>query len=379
VEPQLAAFWTRWFSVVVPLGAGLALLAYGVYVRRGYSKQYYLRKRKGLLAPGVYHALPLIGVVLCLLGVTGLFADVEARQRLLIFLVTPAVLASLVVGLAQPSWLKPSWLSRLQSKHPDIYPFLREVAREEVGEDQQKAAEWVKAMGSTEGQDGWVARVRKRRRWPRRELHAAEGPSIKVPRRFRRLMARVQQLPPSSGSLEEQIEIYEDILSQLRKEEASAFWAAVQNKLGIAYAARRRGSRAENLEKAIAAYEVALAVTQKRTLLVDSAMIQNNLGAAYRRRIRGEKADNLERAISAYEAALEVFTREEYPLHWAGTQSSLGFAYLQRIRGERAENLGKAIAAYEKSLQVYTEEEYPEERAKQRERLEEARQALEQG
>ena len=372
--PELAA---RWFSVVVSFGAGVALLAYGLHIRLGHSKQYYLRGKKALLGPAIYHVLPAIGIVLCLLGVTTLFADLETRQRLLIFLVTPAVLATVLIWLTQPMWAKPGWLSRLQREHPDIYPFLREVAREQVGEDGEKATEWAEAVGSAVEQEGWVARVRKNRGWPRRELHAAEQPSLKVPRRFRQQIARIQQLPPSSGSLEEQIETYEEILAQLRPDEAPAFWASVQNKLGIAYAARRRGNRAENLEQAIAAYEAALQATQESGLRVDSAMIQNNLGAAYRRRIRGEKADNLEKAIHAYEAALEVFNREEYPMHWAGTQSSLGFAYGKRLRGERKENLDRAIAAYGCALSVYTEEESPEQRAKVKARLNEAIQARE--
>jgi tetratricopeptide (TPR) repeat protein len=365
----------RWFSVVVSSGAGAALLAYGLYIRLGHSKKYYLREKKGLLGPAIYHLLPLIGVVLCLLGVTTLFADLETRQRLLIFLVTPALLTMALIWLTQPMWLKPGWLSRLQREHPDIYPFLREVAREEVGEDREKVAEWVEAMSSAKGQDGWVARVRKSRGWPLRELPAAEQPSIKVPGRFRQQIARVQHLPPSGAGLEEQIGIYEDILSQLRQEQEPAFWASVQNKLGIAYAARRRGNRAENLEKAIAAYEAALEVTQERKLLLDSAMIQNNLGTAYRRRNRGEKADNLERAIAAYEAALEVFSREEHPMHWAGTQSSLGDVYSKRFVGERMESLDRAVAAYRSALEVYTEEDHPEQRAKVRARLDEALQA----
>jgi tetratricopeptide (TPR) repeat protein len=376
--PQLAESAARWFSVVVSFGAGIVLLAYGLYIRLGHTKRYYLREKKGLLGPAIYHVLPLIGVVLCLLGFIGLSADLVTRQRLLVFLVTPSVLVTLLIGLSQPSWLKPGWLTRLETKNPDIYPFLGEVAREEVGHDPEKASEWIEAMGSAQRQDEWVARVRKRRGWPRRELHAAEQPSIKVPRRFRQQIAKVQQLPPGSGGLEKQIEIYQEILSQFRQEQEPAFWAAVQNKLGIAYAARRRGDRAENLERAIAAYEAALAVTRKRKLLLDSAMIQNNLGAAYRERIRGDTAENLERAIAAYESALEVFNGEQYPSYWAGTQSSLGSAYIQRIRGERAENLGQSVAAYERSLQVYTEEEYPEERAKTLVQLEKARQLLEQ-
>ena len=88
-------------------------------------------------------------------------------------------------------------------------------------------------------------------------------------------------MPPSSKGLEDQIEIYEEILAQLEREKEPAFWASVQNKRGIAYAARRRGSGAENLEKAIAAYQAALDVTERQGLRVDWAMAQNNLLAGF--------------------------------------------------------------------------------------------------
>jgi tetratricopeptide (TPR) repeat protein len=377
--PQLTESAARWFSVVVCFGAGFALFAYGLCIRLGHSKQYYLKERKGLLGPPVYHVLPLAGVVLCLMGIAGLPSELETRQRVVIYLVAPSFILTLLMGFNQPSWLKPRWLRRLQENHPDIYPFLRDVAREEVSDDPDKARGWAEEMDAGEKQEAWVAGVRKRRGWPRRELHSPEQTSVKVPRRFRRQIAQVQGLPPSSKGLEEQIAIYEEVLGLLEWEEEPAFWAAVQTKLGIAYAARRRGDRAENVEKAIAAYEAALEVTQRRKLLLDRAMIHNNLGAAYRKRIRGEKADNVERAISAYEGALEVFNREEYPSYWAGTQSSLAAAYFQRARGERMENLGKAIAAYERSLEVYTDEEYHDRRVKTLEQLEQARRAFEQG
>ena len=47
------------------------------------------------------------------------------------------------------------------------------------------------------------------------------------------------------------------------------------------------------------------------------AETQNNLGIAYANRIRGDRADNLEKAIAAYEAALTVRTREALPREWA--------------------------------------------------------------
>ncbi len=369
---QLTPIAARWFSVVVSCGAGLALLAYGMYIRLGYSKQYFLRESRGLRRPAIYHALPLAGVILCVVGLVTLVSDLEVRQRLLLYLVAPSLLAAVPIGASQPSWLKPKWMRRLQENHPDIYPFLREVAREEVGDDPEKAREWAEAMGTVPAQEAWVARVRKSRGWPRRELHGPEQPSLRVPRRFRQQIARVADLPPSSKALEEQIGIYEEILSQLKWEDEPAFWAAVQNKLGIAYAARRRGNRAENLEKAIAAYEAAIEVAEKRGLLLDRAMAQNNLGAAYRKRARGDQAENLDRAIAAYESALEVLNREQFPSHWAGTQSSLGFAYLTRTTGERRENLDRAITAYGRALEVYTEERYPEQRARVQKKLDEA-------
>jgi len=372
METQLTPMAARWFSVLVSCGAGLALFISGMYIRLGYSKQYFLKESKGLRRPAVYHVLPLAGVVLCVMGLIGLVSDLEVRQRLLIYLAAPSLIAAVLIGISQPSWLKPKWMRQLQANHPDVYPFLRDVAREEFGDDAGKAVEWAEAMGTVQAQEVWVARVRKSRGWPRRDLHSPEQPSLRVPRRFRRQIAQMAELPPSSKSLEEQIETYEEILSQLKWEDEPAFWAAVQNKLGIAYAARRRGNRAENLEKAIAAYSEALEVTEKRGLLLDWAMAQNNLGAAYRKRVRGDKAGNIDKAIAAYEAALEVLNREEFPSHWAGTQSSLGFAYSTRTTGERKENLDQAIAAYRRALDEYTEERFPEQRARVQKQLDEA-------
>jgi tetratricopeptide (TPR) repeat protein len=377
MRPQLVEMVARSSSVIVSFGAGLALLAYGLYIRLGRSKQYYLRERKGILGPSLFHVFPLLGIVLCLLGLTGLCTDLETRQRLLIYLVTPAFLITVLIAVAQPSWVKPAWLSRLQSNHADIFRFLGDVAREEVGDDADKAREWSEAMDTLQGQNEWVARVRKRRGWPRRELQSARRPSIKVPRQFRRQIAQVQQLPPSSKGLEDQIEIYEEILSDLDREKEPAFWASVQNKLGIAYAARRRGNKGENQERAIGAYQAAVEVTERHGLKVDWAMAQNNLGAAYRKRVRGDKADNVEKAIAAYEAALGVLNRDEFPAHWAGTQTSLGLAYSHRVRGERRENLDQAIAAYRSALEAYTEEEFPKERTQVLRHLEETMQQRE--
>jgi tetratricopeptide (TPR) repeat protein len=136
-------------------------------------------------------------------------------------------------------------------------------------------------------------------------------------------------------------------------------WAATQNNLANAYRNRIRGDRAENLERAIHHYTLALEVYTRQAFPADWAMTQNNLANAYSDRVRGERAENLERAIHHYTLALEVRTRQAFPADWAMTQNNLALAYANRIRGERAENLERAIHHYTLALEVYTRQAFP--------------------
>jgi hypothetical protein len=49
MDPLLASISARWISVVVYLGAGLAILVYVTYIRPGRTKGYHLRERKGIV------------------------------------------------------------------------------------------------------------------------------------------------------------------------------------------------------------------------------------------------------------------------------------------------------------------------------------------
>ncbi|MDY6803790.1 MAG: CHAT domain-containing tetratricopeptide repeat protein [Cyanobacteriota bacterium] len=136
-------------------------------------------------------------------------------------------------------------------------------------------------------------------------------------------------------------------------------WAALQNKLGVAYENRIKGDKAENLEKAIAAFHQALQIYTKETFPTDWANTQNNLGCAYTDRIKGEKSENIEKAIAALDRSLEVNTREAFPYKWTNTQNNLGAAYYYRILGNKAKNIELAIAAFHQALQIYTKETFP--------------------
>jgi hypothetical protein len=155
-------------------GLGLVVFGYGLAIRLGYYKRYFLvRGPAPLFGPANYHYGILLGSTLIILGLAGLPGDVETRQGLLGFFFIPSLILAFIVGFWQPWWLKPKWISQLKENHPDIYPFLREAAQEEVCTDQKKAEEWASKMDTVESQNEWVAEVRQRLGMP--EPRTTEG------------------------------------------------------------------------------------------------------------------------------------------------------------------------------------------------------------
>jgi hypothetical protein len=144
-------------------GLGSLIFGCGMRIRLGYTKRYFLVKGPApFLGPANYHFWILAGALLITLGIAMLPADPNTVQKLLDYLFIPSLILALIVGLWQPWWLKPKWIRQLQENHPDIYPFLREAAQEEVGTDRKKAEEWASKMDTVESQNEWVAEVRKR-------------------------------------------------------------------------------------------------------------------------------------------------------------------------------------------------------------------------
>jgi hypothetical protein len=144
-------------------GVGSAVFGYGLAIRLGYYKRYFLVQGPApFFGPANYHFGILLGATLIILGVAMLPRDVETGQDLLLYGFGSALILAFIVGFWHPWWLKPKWIRQLQENHPDIYPFLREAAQEEVGTDWKKAEEWASKMDTVEGQNEWVAEVRKR-------------------------------------------------------------------------------------------------------------------------------------------------------------------------------------------------------------------------
>jgi hypothetical protein len=138
-------------------------LMYGLAIRLGHYKRYFLVQGPALLlGPGNYHCAILVGPLMIVLGLGGLPADVATRQNAALYLLIPSLVLAMIISLWQPWWLKPKWIRQLQENHPDIYPYLREAAQEEVGTDRKKAEEWASKMDTVKSQNEWVAEVRER-------------------------------------------------------------------------------------------------------------------------------------------------------------------------------------------------------------------------
>ena len=124
--------------------------------------------------------------------------------------------------------------------------------------------------------------------------------------------ARIMDMP-------RRVQLCQQGLTLLQRDENPQLWAALQVVLGNSLAQNPQGDRAENIERAIAGYEQALQVRTRQAMPVEWATTMNNLALAYSDRIRGDKAENIERAIAGYEQALQVMTRQAMPVEWATT------------------------------------------------------------
>jgi len=172
--PEQASSGPACGMVLMCFALAVPLLIYGLAIRLGHFKRYFLVQGPALLlGPGAYHCAILVGPLMIVLGLGGLPADVTTRQDWLLYLFGPSLILAMIVSVWQPWWLKPKWIKQLQENHPDIYPFLREAAQEEAGTDRKKMEEWCSKMDTVESQNEWVAEVRKRLGMP--DPRATEG------------------------------------------------------------------------------------------------------------------------------------------------------------------------------------------------------------
>lgn len=166
-----------------------------------------------------------------------------------------------------------------------------------------------------------------------------------------------------SNLLRQSVEILQQQLCVISRQEMPMEWAKAQNDLGNAL--RTLGElelSVQHLNGALKSYRDALQEFTRNRYPIQWAKVQNNLGNTFHLLAGFESGTvYLTEAVKAYLAALEEFPQWRSPFYWAKIQSGLGSALAVLGRRESSStSLQGAVNAYRKALEVFESCETPE-------------------
>lgn len=146
-------------TIFAPLIIGLLMIGYGVRLRMGHNKTWYMNP--SMLAGSYVYAFIPLGIMSFLFGLAGVLRLIFAGDGILVVTRTLLILCPLVLvaGLLVPlvwDYMKPDWLAWLQRHHGDIIELLVEDARE-MGLDK-----WEQRVDTQKGLEQWVSEVRRK-------------------------------------------------------------------------------------------------------------------------------------------------------------------------------------------------------------------------
>ena len=156
------------------------------------------------------------------------------------------------------------------------------------------------------------------------------------------------------GNVRLGIELFEESLGVITRENDPQWWADVHLHLGTAWQALPTGRRQENLQRAITCFSRAGEEWTRESDPERWAAVQNNLGHAWERLPGGTREGNLKRAIDYFLAALSVHDEQASPLSWATLQNNIGNAWVKVGAGESGEYINRAIECHSAALRVWS-------------------------
>lgn len=130
---------------------GFFLLGFGIYVRLGGAKVWYLIPGIPVLMPQIVQNMLIpLGTTLFVLAIGAYFApDIEARQKLLNYIFLPMLLITIILGIWSPRWMRPRWLVYLQDTYGLLTQKMLKVAAE-------NAREWTQRVQTQQGLEEWA-------------------------------------------------------------------------------------------------------------------------------------------------------------------------------------------------------------------------------
>lgn len=135
---------------------GVIGIIFGIWTRLGKNRAWYLVPNYYILLPkGGHYALPIMGLMFVILGISLLMPEPELVRKVWAVGVFPLGIISFLVIVFQPKWFKPKWVQWLEENHGDILDFLIEEARQTPD-----WRDWAKQLSTQEGLEEWVAEIR---------------------------------------------------------------------------------------------------------------------------------------------------------------------------------------------------------------------------
>lgn len=149
---------------------------------------------------------------------------------------------------------------------------------------------------------------------PEHQASQEQSSGITVLPRFKTEIRKVQQLETLSQGdprvVPALIQAYKQIIERLQVHREPIFYAAMCNRMGIAYRRLPIEDHEANLRMAIKCFNEALRFYTPKTAPLNYAEAQNNLGNAYGDLLTEDRSVNQKRAIHCYEEALRFWTPE---------------------------------------------------------------------
>lgn len=141
---------------------GLPVLAYGIYLRLGGNKVWYLTKGVPIIVPvAVQHMMIPLGVNLIAWDI--MFARFQSApqsaQALFNVIAVVLLLVMIIWGVWPPRWLRPHWLVYLEDEYGSVMYHLLAEARKNAGI-------WEERVRTQDGLEAWAEETRIRLGYP---------------------------------------------------------------------------------------------------------------------------------------------------------------------------------------------------------------------
>ncbi len=180
---------------------GVVTLSFGLYIRAGGFKTWYLVRGTPVVMPQALRSMPIpLGITFIVWTIVWSVSDIKIGNRLFGCIVIPMFVASMVLGIWNPRWLRPRWLVYLENEYGLLmWSLLKEAAK--------SPREWERRVRTVNELKEWAEETREKLGYPPRPPHSDWGSKQSAKghsRKYRRTPEALQYLLEKKDKLKDQ-------------------------------------------------------------------------------------------------------------------------------------------------------------------------------